>query len=125
MICFKLPAKNVLLCIGGLRGLRQFPGLFPDLQAVSFKELEDAGCGHAFLAAQLPLERALVLVLTDRWSGQAQPLWNSGAVEMWAAWLNRKCPRSLPALDASLHQPGAFADANPSVPRLRLSLVSV
>ena len=92
-------------------GLRQFPGLFPDLQAVSFKELEDAGCGHAFLAAQLPLERALVLVLTDRWSGQAQPLWNSGAVEMWAAWLNRKCPRSLPALDASLHQPGAFADA--------------
>lgn len=92
-------------------GLRQFPGLFEDLQAVSFQELEDAGCGHAFLAAQLPLERALVLVLTDRWSGQDQPLWNSGAVDMWATWLNRKCPAALSQLDANLHDAAGFADA--------------
>ena len=30
---------------------------------------------------------------------------------MWAAWLNRKGPRSLPSLDASLHQPDTFAEA--------------
>ena len=92
-------------------GLRDFPGLFADLQEVSFKELKDAGCAHAFLAAQLPLERALVLVFSDRWSGIDQPLWNSGAVEMWASWLARTCPNSIPQLDAALHDASAFSAA--------------
>ena len=105
-------ADRLALARATALGLRDFPGLFPDLQEVSFKELEDAGCAHAFLAAQLPLERALVLVFSDRWSGIEEPLWNSGAVEMWASWLERTCPNSIPQLDAALHDPTAFTDAS-------------
>ena len=92
-------------------GLRRFPGLFEDFQRLSLRELEEAGCAHAFLAAQLPLERAILLVFVDRWSAQTQALWDSGAVDMWAAWFARKCPRSLPLLDQSLEDPQAFRAA--------------
>ena len=92
-------------------GLRRFPGLFEDFQRLSLRELEEAGCAHAFLAAQLPLERAILLVFVDRWSAQTQALWDSGAVDMWAAWFSRKCPRSLPLLDRSLEDPQAFRAA--------------
>ena len=61
-------------------GLGQFPGLFDDLRFLVQHELDLAGCGHAFLAAQLPLERALFLVFVDRWFRLSTPF---GTAERW------------------------------------------
>lgn len=92
-------------------GLGQFPGLFDDLRVLVQHELDLAGCGHAFLAAQLPLERALFLVFVDRWFQLSTPFWDSGAVDMWATWLARKCPNSILALDRHLLDQEQFEQA--------------
>ncbi len=92
-------------------GLRCYPGMFASVQAMAQSELEASGSGNAFLAAQLPLDRALFLVFADRWGAMPEPLFDSGAVDMWAGWFLRRYEREVLRMDAKLHDSLGFAGA--------------
>ena len=81
------------------------------MQALALSELEASGSGHAFLAAQLPLDKALFLVFADRWGQMDAPLFDSGAVDMWAGWFWRHYAGQITAMDRALQAPDDFIPA--------------
>jgi cobaltochelatase CobT len=92
-------------------GVLRMPGILPNLAAAMAGRLDDLGLLRAHLAAQVPLVEALPMVALDALLDHAEPLLDSGAMEMWHRFARARFGRALAALRPHLDDQAAYAAA--------------
>jgi cobaltochelatase CobT len=89
---------------------RHMPGVLGNLAAATEARLERFGFAHARLAADLPIEEAMAVVLRGALSGTATEFPNL-ALQVWDRWVRARLPRETATLAETLEDQARFAPA--------------
>ncbi len=89
---------------------RLLPGTLPNLAAHSDARLHRLGCGHARLAAEVPLHEAMAVVVRGQLAQDRRDLPSLG-LRLWDRWVRTRLRAELSALAANLDDQHGFAVA--------------
>jgi cobaltochelatase CobT len=89
---------------------RTLPGTLPNLAAHSEARLDRLGCGHATLAAEVPLHEAMAVVVRRHLADDRRDLPSLG-LQLWDRWVRTRVPSEWSALAAHVADQRDFGDA--------------
>lgn len=95
------------LCLG----MADFAGTIQNILSFGRARLAQSGFSHSLLAADLPLDQALIWLCVHELRQDDRFLFEIGALEMWAGWLKRTLPGLFDEMTTTLSSAIAFTAA--------------